>query len=95
MVSIYLLLGESHCTLSAADKKWMGNMVVTNKRRGPDAEILIHVWANTKPNITFFRLTSQLLNPLTPRVKPWVIQSLLIFDSIDITVKCDHSLESC
>ena len=33
-------------------------------------------------------------NPLTPRVKPWVIQSCLTFDSMDRTLKCDHSLES-
>ena len=33
------------------------------------------------------------VNPLTPRVKPWVIQSFLTFDSMDR--KCDHSLESC
>ena len=30
------------------------------------------------------------VNPLTPRVKPWVIQSFLIFDN-----NCDHSFESC
>ena len=35
------------------------------------------------------------LNPLTPRVKPWVIQSFLTFDSMDRTLKCHHSLESC
>ena len=35
------------------------------------------------------------VNPLTPRVKPWVIKSFLIFDSMDRTLKCDHSLESC
>ena len=29
------------------------------------------------------------------RVKPWLIQSFLIFDSVDTTLKCDHSLESC
>ena len=34
------------------------------------------------------------VNPLTPRVKPWVIQSFLTFDSMDGTTKCDHSLES-
>ena len=34
-------------------------------------------------------------NPLTPRVKPWVTQSFLSFDSMDRTLKCDHSLESC
>ena len=36
-----------------------------------------------------------IFNPLTPRVKPWVIQSFLTFDSVDRTLKCDHSLESC
>ena len=36
-----------------------------------------------------------LFNPLTSRVKPWVIQSFLTFDSMDRTLKCDHSLESC
>ena len=35
------------------------------------------------------------VNPLTPIVKPWVIQSFLTFDSMDKTLKCDHSLESC
>ena len=35
------------------------------------------------------------VNTLTPRVKPWVIQSFLTFDSMDRTLKCDHSLESC
>ena len=35
------------------------------------------------------------LNPLTPRVKPWVIESFLSFDYMDRTLKCDHSLESC
>ena len=33
------------------------------------------------------------VNPLTPRVKPWVIQSFLTFDSMDRTLKCDHWLE--
>ena len=36
-----------------------------------------------------------MLNPLTPGVKSWVIQSFLTFDSMDRTLKCDHSLESC
>ena len=35
------------------------------------------------------------LNRLTPRVKPWRIHSFLTFDSMDRTLKCDHSLESC
>ena len=35
------------------------------------------------------------VNPLTPRVKPWVIQSFLTFDPMDRTPKGDHSLESC
>ena len=34
-------------------------------------------------------------NPLTTRVKPWVIQSVRTFDAMDGTLKCDHSLESC
>ena len=29
-------------------------------------------------------------NPLTSRVKPWVKQSVLMFDSMDRTLKCDH-----
>ena len=33
------------------------------------------------------------INPLTPRVK--YIGSFLTFDSMDRTLKCDHSLESC
>ena len=35
------------------------------------------------------------VNPLTRRVKPWLIQSFLTFHSVDKTLKCDHSLESC
>ena len=35
------------------------------------------------------------VNPLTSRVKTWVIQSFLTFDSMDRSVNCDHSLESC
>ena len=35
------------------------------------------------------------VNPLTSRVKPWVKQNFLTFDSVDRTLKCDHSLESC
>ena len=34
------------------------------------------------------------VNPLTTRLKPWVIQSFPNFDSMDRTLKCDHSLES-
>ena len=34
------------------------------------------------------------VNRLTPRQKPWVTQSFLTFDSMDRTLKCDHSLES-
>ena len=37
----------------------------------------------------------EFINTLTPRVKPWVIQSFLTFDSMDRTPKCDHSLKSC
>ena len=35
------------------------------------------------------------VNPLTARVKPWVIQSFLTFDSMTRTLMYDHSLESC
>ena len=36
------------------------------------------------------------INPLTPRLKPWVIKSFPVtFDFVDRTLKCDHSLESC
>ena len=35
------------------------------------------------------------VNLLTPRVKPWMIQSFLTFDSMDRIPKCDHLLESC
>ena len=34
------------------------------------------------------------VNPLTPREKPWIIQSFVTFDSMYRTLKCDHSLES-
>ena len=35
------------------------------------------------------------VNPLTPRVTPYVIQSIVTLDSMDRTLNCDHSLESC
>ena len=35
------------------------------------------------------------VNRVTPRVKPWVKQSIPKFDCMDGTPKCDHSLESC
>ena len=35
----------------------------------------------------------QVINLLTPRAKPWVIQRILAFDTMDKTLKCDHSLE--
>ena len=35
------------------------------------------------------------VNPLTPRVKPWVIESFPTFDSMDRTPKCEHLLERC
>ena len=34
-------------------------------------------------------------NPLTPRVKAWVIQSFLTFDFMHRPLTSDHSLESC
>ena len=34
-------------------------------------------------------------NSLAPRVKPWVIQRLLTFDSMDRNLRCDHSVVSC
>ena len=33
-------------------------------------------------------------NPLTLRVKPWMIQSFITFDSMDKNLKCHHSLKS-
>ena len=35
------------------------------------------------------------LNLLTPRVKKWVVQNFLTFESMDRTLKCDRSMESC
>ena len=35
------------------------------------------------------------LGPLTSTVKPWVIQSILTFDSMDRTLSCNHSLVYC
>ena len=37
------------------------------------------------------------VDPLTPRVKPWVIQSFLTFDFMYRTLKCDHwkAVEQC
>ena len=32
------------------------------------------------------------VNPLNPRVKLWMIQSFLSFESMDRTLKCDHLL---
>ena len=53
---------------------------------------IVHVchlkWSIVQPVVLF-------VNPLTPRVKPWVIQSSVTFNSMDRILKCDHSLESC
>ena len=38
---------------------------------------------------------TKVCNYFTPGVEPWVIQSFPTFDSMDRTLKCDHSLESC
>ena len=38
---------------------------------------------------------SRVLNPLTLRVKLWVIQRFLTIDHMDRTLKCDYSLECC
>ena len=35
------------------------------------------------------------VNPLTPRVKPWVIQSFITFACMNRTLKSGDSLESC
>ena len=35
------------------------------------------------------------VNPLTPKVKPWVIQSFLTFDSMDRTLKCGQFYPVC
>ena len=35
------------------------------------------------------------INPLTLRVKHWMIQSFLTMVSMNRVLKCDHSLESC
>ena len=34
------------------------------------------------------------VNTLTPSVKPWVMEIFLTFDSMDRTLKCDHSLKA-
>ena len=41
------------------------------------------------------QLNMRLFNTLSPKVKLWVMQSFLTFDSMDRTLKCDHSLDSC
>ena len=48
------------------------------------------------PTLQVYILTdlNSLLNPLTSRVKPWVIQGLITFDFVDRTLKCDHSLKA-
>ena len=42
------------------------------------------------PSISLFDFLA-----LTSKVKPWMIQSFLTFDSMDRILKCHHSLESC
>ena len=41
-------------------------------------------------NLTWINLRTYKVTPLTPRVKPCVIQSFLTFDSVDRTLKCYH-----
>ena len=55
--------------------------------------LVIPVWQFTSP--TGQKTFKEFLNPFTPRVKPCVMQNVLIFNSTDRTLKCDHSLESC
>ena len=47
------------------------------------------------PQQKLFNSLLQRSNSLTARVKPWVMESFLTFDSMDRTPKCDHLLESC
>ena len=46
-------------------------------------------------NRSLTRVNKSNINPFTPRVEPWVTETFLTFDSMDRTLKCDHSLESC
>ena len=46
------------------------------------------------PKLTRFD-SGLMVKPLTPTVKPWMIKSLITFDSMDRTVQCDYSLDSC
>ena len=39
-------------------------------------------------------IKQEIVTPFTRKVKPQVIQSLLTFDSMYRTLKCDHSFES-
>ena len=57
------------------------------------AEVLLHVmfYDNKRKSHVYkklFLLIIKACNPLTPRVKPWVIQSFLTFDCMDRTLKC-------
>ena len=66
----------------------MGDTKFSNYGRNPSVNI--H-WKAVEQYFTVVLF----VNPLTRRVKPWVIDSFLTFDSMDRTLKCDHSLESC
>ena len=45
--------------------------------------------------LTLWKWEGKDVDPSTPRLKPWVIQSFLTFDSMYRTLQCNHSLESC
>ena len=53
-----------------------------------------HAWQNATGDQSV-PFVDDVFNPLIPRVKPWVIQSFVTFDSMDRNLKCDHSLDSC
>ena len=59
-------------------------------RNGTSFSLNVTPWQKNISSITKFNVLGQrrVLNPLTPRVKPWVIQRFLTFDSMDRTLKC-------
>ena len=73
-------------------------MVVIDQASDPVGQIIIervlYCFLRPETKSENCQLTEMVSNPLIPRVKPWMIQSFLTFDSMDGLLKCDHSLEN-
>ena len=79
------------CIKRIANHAYEISIRIFEKKKGLNVNIPTKLAVETSSN----RFQNELFSPLTPKVKHWVMQSFVTFDSKDRTLKCDHSLESC